>query len=151
MNTPFEPTNLSDPNDSCDAPTPPLATINMVPLIDVMLVLLVIFMVTTPLLTQTLNVALPRATNPAAIAAAVPKPPLEIGIDRDGTLYWHAEPVDRQTLQERLRLASQQPGRTAIRIQADRATPYEKVAQVMADAARTGMDQIGFVTLTEVE
>ena len=125
---------------------PPLAEINMVPLIDVMMVLLVIFLVTAPLLTQSVTVRLPHAASTAEAPAAQA---INISIDNAGALYWNAQAIDRPALQQRLQRAGQNSAVPTLRIQADRNTPYEKVAQVMADASRAGIDRIGFVSLPE--
>jgi biopolymer transport protein ExbD len=122
---------------------PPLAEINMVPLIDVMLVLLVIFIVTAPLLTHVVAVDLPRASS------ASRPPPLhqaQLSIGVGGELSWNGEAVDRAGLAERLAdLARREPD-AELRIHADRSTPYEAVAQAMALAARHGLSRIGFVS-----
>jgi len=121
----------------------PLAEINMVPLIDVMLVLLVIFIVTAPLLTHSVKVDLPRASS----APQEVKPDhIQLGIDKDGRLFWNQQEVDATGLSERLHEASLARPQPELHIRADRSTPYEKVAQAMSEAARQGVSRIGFVT-----
>jgi biopolymer transport protein ExbD len=122
-----------------------LAEINMVPLIDVMLVLLVIFIVTAPLLTHAVKVDLPRAT----ADASQPQAPVQLAIRDNGDLYWNGEPVNQDMLGERMRDAAQQSPVPELRIHADRQTPYERVAQAMALASRLGLTRIGFVTTPE--
>jgi len=119
-----------------------LAEINMVPLIDVMLVLLVIFIVTTPLLTHAVKVDLPRA----AADATPPQAPVQLAIRDNGDLYWDGEPVSQDTLVERMHAAAGRTPLPELRIHADRLTPYERVAQTMALASRQGLTRIGFVT-----
>ena len=121
----------------------PLAEINMVPLIDVMLVLLVIFLVTAPMLTHAVKIDLPRA----ASSANVSKPDtVELSIDAVGALYWNGQVVDAAAMGERLTAAAAQQPPPELHIRAERSTPYEKVAQVLSDAARFGLTRIGFVT-----
>ena len=126
----------------------PLAEINMVPLIDVMLVLLIIFMVTAPLLTHAVKVDLPKA----ASTASEPRPEaIELSIDRDGQVFWNGKPVDATDLEARLgetaaNTVSSAGNTPELRLRADRQTPYEKVAQVMSTASRHGLTRLGFVT-----
>lgn len=121
----------------------PLAEINMVPLIDVMLVLLIIFMVTAPLLTHSVKVDLPKASSQPNVT----KPEhIELAIGQDGQVFWNAQQVDTAGLAERLHAAAQLQPQPELHIRADRATPYEKVAQAMSEAARQGISKIGFVT-----
>ena len=125
----------------------PLAEINMVPLIDVMLVLLIIFMVTAPLLTHAVKVELPKA----ASAASEPRPEaIELSIDRDGQVFWNGQLVNADALETRLSEAALTVQSTVnapdLRLRADRQTPYEKVAQVMSAASRHGLTRLGFVT-----
>ena len=125
----------------------PLAEINMVPLIDVMLVLLIIFMVTAPLLTHAVKVDLPKA----ASTASEPRPEaIELSIDRDGQVFWNGQAIEATDLETRLAEAGANTGQAAVvpelRLRADRQTPYEKVAQVMSAASRHGLTRLGFVT-----
>jgi biopolymer transport protein ExbD len=122
-----------------------LAEINMVPLIDVMLVLLVIFIVTAPLLTHAVKVDLPRAS----ADTSPPQAPVQLAIRDNGDLYWDGEPVSQDTLAERMREAARRTPLPELRIHADRQTPYERVAQAMALASRLGLTRIGFVTTPE--
>ncbi len=121
----------------------PLAEINMVPLIDVMLVLLIIFMVTAPLLTHAVRVDLPKAASQANPAR---QDNIQLALDDRGQLFWNGEELDAARFSERLRIAGQQSAPPELHIRADRRTPYEKVAQVMSDASRAGLSRIGFVT-----
>jgi biopolymer transport protein ExbD len=115
----------------------------MVPLIDVMLVLLVIFMVTAPLLTHAVKVELPKASSTAQTSKVED---VQLSINKDGQVFWNAQPVDAAALSERLQAAAQRQPQPALHIRADRSTPYEKVAQAMSEAARQGLTRIGFVT-----
>ena len=121
----------------------PLAEINMVPLIDVMLVLLIIFMVTAPLLTHAVKVDLPNASSSANIT----KPDnVQLAIDAESRVFWNGETVDAAQLAARLQAAAALRPQPELHIRAERATRYEKVAQVMSEAARNGLVRIGFVT-----
>jgi biopolymer transport protein ExbD len=121
----------------------PLTEINMVPLIDVMLVLLIIFMVTAPLLTHAVKVDLPKA----ASSANQTKPDnVQLAIDADSRVFWNGQAVDSVQLGEHLKAASALQPQPELHIRAERTTPYEKVAQVMSEAARQGLVRIGFIT-----
>lgn len=121
----------------------PLAEINMVPLIDVMLVLLVIFLVTAPMLTHTVKVDLPKASS----APSLTKPDVvQLAIDAESRIYWNGEVVDAAALSQHLSTAAKLPIQPELHIRAERTTPYEKVAQIMSEAARAGVSKIGFVT-----
>ena len=132
----FASLNAADDNE-------PLAEINMVPLIDVMLVLLIIFMVTAPLLTHAVKVDLPKAVS----APNVTKPDnVQLAIDGTSQIFWNGNAVDRAQLAERLKAAAALQPQPELHIRAERSTPYEKVAQVMSESARQGLTRIGFVT-----
>jgi biopolymer transport protein ExbD len=121
----------------------PLAEINMVPLIDVMLVLLVIFLVTAPMLTHTVKVELPRAASAPTLSQA---DTVQLSIDAASTLYWNGQVVDAAALSARLDSAAAQQPQPELHIRAAGTTPYEKVAQILSEAARLGVTRIGFVT-----
>ena len=121
----------------------PMAEINMVPLIDVMLVLLVIFIITAPLLTHAVKIDLPRASSQPNIT----KPDnIQLGIRADGDVFWNGELVDAATLDVRMKSAAAINPQPELHIRADRTTEYQKVASVMAAAARAGLGKIGFVS-----
>jgi biopolymer transport protein ExbD len=121
----------------------PMAEINMIPLIDVMLVLLVIFIISAPLLTHAVKLELPKA----ASAPNITKPEnIQIAIDGAGRLHWNGEVVDRPVLRERLGAAGKIQPQPEVHLRADKTTPYEAVAQVLADSAKAGLTRIGFVS-----
>ena len=123
----------------------PIAEINVVPLVDVMLVLLVVFIITAPLLTNSVKIDLPKATSNPNIT----KPAhIEFAIREDGSIFWSGEKVDFSTLQERFSIESKKQPQPELHIRADRMTRYELVAQVMSVAAKAGLSRIGFVTDT---
>jgi biopolymer transport protein ExbD len=121
----------------------PTAEINMIPLIDVMLVLLVIFIVTAPLLTHAVKIDLPRASSSANLAQ---QENIQLAVRESGTLHWNGEPLSREEMNRRFALAAQQTPQPELHLHADRLTPYERVAEVMSDAARAGLHRIGFIT-----
>lgn len=121
----------------------PLAEINMVPLIDVMLVLLIIFMVTAPLLTHAVKVELPRAAS--APERSQPHD-IQLAIDAAGQVFWNGQPVVEAQFVEHLQLAAVEQPQPELHIRAERTTPYENVAKVMSEAAKQGLTRIGFVT-----
>jgi biopolymer transport protein ExbD len=121
----------------------PMAEINMIPLIDVMLVLLVIFIITAPLLTNAVKIDLPQASSVPNIT----KPDnVQLAIDGSGALFWNGERIDRAELRVRLQAASKVQPQPELHIRADKITPYERVAEALADAAKAGVVRIGFVT-----
>jgi biopolymer transport protein ExbD len=121
----------------------PMAEINMIPLIDVMLVLLAIFIVTAPLLTHAVKVDLPKATSQPNIT----KPDnVQLAIDGEGRVYWNGEVLDRSGLRSRMDAAAGQKPQPEVHIRADGGVAYRKVAEVMADAARSGLTRIGFIS-----
>lgn len=122
---------------------PPLAEMNVVPLVDVMLVLLVIFIVTAPLLTHSVKIDLPKVSSRVNMT----KPEhIQLGIRENGDLFWNGELLASETLAQRfLAEASKQP-QPELHIRADRYAHYEKVAQVMAQASKAGLLRIGFVS-----
>ncbi|MCR5865949.1 MAG: ExbD/TolR family protein [Aquincola tertiaricarbonis] len=124
----------------------PVAEINMVPLIDVMLVLLVIFIVTAPLLTQAVKLDLPKVD----AQDNQPKPErIEFAIDAAGTRYWNGEPVTREAAAQRFVAEGQKQPQPEIQLRADQNVAYRNVAETLADASRAGLGKIGFVSEPE--
>jgi len=120
-----------------------LAEINMIPLIDVMLVLLVIFIVTAPLLTHAVKVDLPKVSSTPNLT----KPDnVQVAIDAAGRVFWNGTAVDAAELGRQLKAAAVLSPQPELQLRAERTTPYEKVAEVMSAAAREGLTRIGFVT-----
>jgi biopolymer transport protein ExbD len=120
-----------------------MADMNVVPLVDVMLVLLVIFIVTAPLLTHAVKIDLPKASSSANIT----KPEhIELAIRENGELFWNGEPVPLPELEPRFSAEAQRQPQPELHLRADRNARYESVAKVMALAARAGLLRIGFVS-----
>ena len=121
---------------------PPLSEINVTPLVDVMLVLLVIFMLTAPLLTSAVRLDLPSADAPPAAAAPAP---LTLALDAKGALFLNDRPMTSEQLRERLQDAARLNPETELQLRADQALAYGKVVEVMALAQKAGLSRIGFV------
>jgi biopolymer transport protein ExbD len=129
--------------DSSGASSRPLAEINMVPLIDVMLVLLVIFIITAPLLTHSVKLDLPKASSTNNLT----KPDnIQLAIDAAGTLYWNGEVVDRTDLRQRLKAAAKVEPQPEVHLHADKTTQYQALAEVLADTAKVGLTRIGLIS-----
>lgn len=123
--------------------TTTMSEINMVPLIDVMLVLLVIFLITAPLLTHSIKVQLPQAT---AQPVENEQKTLDLAVTIDGQLYLNNELVALEDLSQVLSPYASETPQPEIRIRADQDTRYELLAQVMSQAKASGMARLGFVT-----
>ncbi|MFO1270853.1 MAG: biopolymer transporter ExbD [Rubrivivax sp.] len=121
----------------------PMSEINMTPLIDVMLVLLVIFMITAPLMTTSLKLDLPKAegAQPSDAPAFV-----ALAIGTDGQFYFGDEKVDAVQLQQRIRTAAGRDRTTEVQLRADRSVPYGRVAELIGLVQDAGLSRIGFVT-----
>lgn len=119
------------------------AEINMIPLIDVMLVLLVIFIITAPLMTHAVKVDLPVA---ASQPNDVKPETINLSIKADGSVFWNAEPMDATAWRAQMDLAAAKNPQPEIHIRADGELAYKNVAQIMSDAARAGLTKLGFVT-----
>jgi biopolymer transport protein ExbD len=121
----------------------PMAEINMIPLIDVMLVLLVIFIITAPLLTHAVKVDLPKASSQPNVTRPEN---VQLAIDAEGRVYWNGEAHDRAGWRSRMDAAAALKPQPEVHVRADGAVAYRHVALVMSDAARAGLTRIGFVT-----
>jgi biopolymer transport protein ExbD len=121
----------------------PMADINVTPMVDVMLVLLVIFIITAPLFTHAVKLDLP-----AAQAAPAPEKPetITLSIDGAGKIYWNDAPIDQAELPAKMSAAAQKQPQPELQLRADKATRYEVIAQVMAAAQNNGLTKLGFVT-----
>ena len=121
------------------------ATINIVPLVDVMLVLLIIFMVTAPLMAHKVKVDLPQANLDERPDVAPPVPPLTIAITTVGNLYLNDQPVTIDLLDSTLAVEAQKTPQPSVNIRGDANTPYRIVNEVVNLAQAKGMRKVGFV------
>jgi biopolymer transport protein ExbD len=120
-----------------------MADINVTPMVDVMLVLLVIFVISAPMFTNAVQLELPKAQ-----AKAVPQEAevVALAIDAGGTVYWNNDALQPGELEQRLAGAAALPQQPELQLRADKDTRYEVVAQVMAAAQSHGLTRFGFVT-----
>ncbi|WP_144147737.1 ExbD/TolR family protein [Paraburkholderia sp. BCC1884] len=121
----------------------PMAEINMTPLIDVMLVLLVIFIITAPLFSHAIRLDLPKVAS--APARQTPQT-VALSIDAAGKLYWNNDAVTFDQLRARLAQAGKESDQAEIHLRAARDTRYDVIAQVMSAAQQAGVERLGFVT-----
>lgn len=124
----------------------PMSDINMVPLIDVMLVLLIIFMITAPLLTHSVKIDLPTASS--EISNEEPET-VTLAINEKGVMYWNNEVIDDRQLVLRLAEAAAQSKQPELHLRADRDTRYQRLAEIMSQARQAGIQKMGFITQPE--
>ena len=124
----------------------PMAEINVTPLVDVMLVLLIIFMITTPLMNHKVKVALPEAVLDKKPDEKVKIPPITISVTEGGALFWNDEPATRQLIESKLSVEAQKTPQPVVNIRGDKTTPYRLVNDVVKVAQAQGMRKVGFVT-----
>jgi biopolymer transport protein ExbD len=129
--------SLSDSDDDFNP------EINTTPLVDVMLVLLIIFIITIPVINHSVKIDLPRAS---AQPDELKPENINLDIDAAGQMFWNSEAIDASQLQSRIATAAQKTPQPELHLRAERTTQYEKVAQVMAAAQSGGLGKIGFVT-----
>jgi biopolymer transport protein ExbD len=117
--------------------------INMTPLVDVMLVLLIIFIITIPVMKHAVNIDLPRATNQPQET----KPEtVRLSVDAKGDYYWNEGKVDEKALPDMLAAEAAKNPQPELHIRGDKEVRYERVAQAMAQAQQAGLRKIGFIT-----
>ncbi|HET6598512.1 MAG TPA: biopolymer transporter ExbD [Burkholderiaceae bacterium] len=124
----------------------PMSEINMVPLIDVMLVLLVIFIITAPLLTQAVKLELPKASSQVN---DLRPDKVDFAIDASGLLYWNGEAVTRAEAERRFQVEGRREPQPEIHLRADQSVAYRFVAQTLADASQAGLTRVGFISEPE--
>ena len=126
-------------NDADDV----MSEINMTPLVDVMLVLLIIFMITIPVMKHTVNVDLPVASNTPQV---IKPETVRLSVDAQGIYYWNEATVEASALPGLLKAEAAREPQPELHIRGDKAVRYEHVAKVMASAQQAGLRKIGFVT-----
>ena len=123
----------------------PMASINVTPLVDVMLVLLIIFMITTPLMKNKIAVKLPNA-----VLSKKPEPPTHppvvLSVKADGSVYWNDELVDQGLLDSRLATTAQLVPQPELDVRADKTTRYGTIWNVVRTAKDNGMQKVGFIS-----
>ena len=121
----------------------PMSEINMTPLVDVMLVLVVILIITAPLLASSIKLDLPKmeATNPGAAPKFV-----RVAVDKSGQAFLNDQPLELTELARQLAQTAKSNPETEVQLRADAAVPYGRIVQVMGTAQKAGLNRIGFVT-----
>jgi biopolymer transport protein ExbD len=122
----------------------PMSEINTTPLVDVMLVLLIIFLITVPVITQSVKVELPKAAN---IPTQTKPENINIAVDKDGNVYWNTSLVPTQdALLDRLKSVAVLDPQPEIHVRGDKHTQYESIGRVMVLCQRSGIMKVGFIT-----
>ena len=127
----------------------PMAEINVTPLVDVMLVLLIIFMITTPLMSHKVQVELPQANLLKREGNAPPVPPITIAVKEDGKLFWNDEPITKEVLESRLSVEAQKTPQPQVNLRGDKTTKYRIIAEVVKTAQAQGIRKVGYVATKE--
>ena len=128
----------------------PMSEINVTPLVDVMLVLLIIFMITAPLMSHKTKVELPEANyDTRDEAKAPPTPPITIAVTEEGRYFFNDEPVTRELLESRLSVEAQKVPQPSVNIRGDKTVRYRFINDVVNIAQAQGMRQVGFVATRE--
>ncbi|MFS2205934.1 ExbD/TolR family protein [Variovorax sp. Varisp36] len=131
-----------------DEPDEVMNEINMTPLVDVMLVLLIIFIITVPVMKHAVNIDLPRATS----EPEQPKPQnILFSVTADGSYYWNEQKIDDSELPNRLAAEAAKEPQPELHIRGDKAVRYERVAKAMSEAREAGVRKIGFITEPEAK
>ena len=127
----------------------PMAEINVTPLVDVMLVLLIIFMITAPLMSHKVKVELPKATLNEIENKPIVVQPITITVSEQGNLYWNDQPTTKDQIESRLSVEAQKTPQPAINVRGDKTTKYRVVQQIVQVAQNQGMRKVGFVAEKE--
>jgi biopolymer transport protein ExbD len=120
-----------------------MSEINMTPLVDVMLVLLIIFIITVPVMKHAVNIDLPRASNTPQL---VKPQTIRLSVNAAGEYYWNEQRVSETDMELRLKAEAAKLPQPELHIRGDKDARYELVAQAMAAAQRSGLHKIGFIT-----
>jgi biopolymer transport protein ExbD len=122
----------------------PMSEINTTPLVDVMLVLLILFLITIPVITQSVNVDLPKAAN---IPTQTKPENINIAVDADGNVFWNTARVPtEEALLDRIKQVAIMDPQPEIHVRGDRHTKYEYVGKVVVLCQRGGIQKVGFIT-----
>lgn len=120
-----------------------MSEINMTPLVDVMLVLLIIFIITVPVLTHSVKVDLPRVSNETQ---QIKPQTITLTVKADGAVFWDDRPVDAAALELKLAEQAQKQPQPEVHIRGDKAAPYEHVLKTMAAVQQSGLLKLGFIS-----
>ena len=120
-----------------------MSEINVTPLVDVMLVLLIIFLITIPVITQSVKVELPKAAN---IPTQTKPENINIAVDKEGNVYWNTMLVTQEQLLLRLRAVATQDPQPEVHVRGDRETQYEHIGRVIVLCQRSNILKVGFIT-----
>jgi len=120
-----------------------MSEINMTPMVDVMLVLLIIFIITLPVMQQAVKIELPKANS---VRNEVKPESVQLTIDGKGQIFWNSTAIDIKTFNGYAEKAAQKEPQPEINLRADKSVKYEYVAQVLAASRRAGLTKLGFVT-----
>jgi len=128
----------------------PMAEINVTPLVDVMLVLLIIFMITAPLMSHKVKVELPQATlDQLDRDKVIVVQPITIAVTEDGHLFWNDQPITADQVESRLSVEAQKTPQPPLNVRGDKTTKYRVIAEVVRMAQAQGMRKVGFVAEKE--
>ncbi|HZY33303.1 MAG TPA: biopolymer transporter ExbD [Rhodanobacter sp.] len=127
----------------------PMSEINVTPLVDVMLVLLIIFMITAPLMSHKIKVELPQANLDHRDEKVPPAPPVTVTVTENGSLYWNDSPVTPALLESQLSVEAQKTPQPAVNIRGDETTKYRTISEVVNVAQAQGIRKVGFVATKE--
>ncbi|GAB3345402.1 ExbD/TolR family protein [Lysobacter tyrosinilyticus] len=127
----------------------PMAEINVTPLVDVMLVLLIIFMITAPLMTHKVKVDLPEANLDHRVDDPIKVTPITIAVEDTGALYWNDEPVTKGVLESRFSVEAQKLPQPQVNVRGDKTAKYKLVQAVVQIAQQQGMRKVGFVAIKD--
>jgi len=138
--------SMSLPSGGADEDDEINSTINTTPLVDIMLVLLIIFLITIPVVIKSVPITLPVATNIVTIT----KPEnITIAVDKNGNYYWNDAPVENNVLLDMLKDVAVKVPQPEVHIRGDKDTRFEAIGRVLADLQRSSMLKVGFITNPE--
>ncbi|GAA5002141.1 biopolymer transporter ExbD [Pseudoluteimonas lycopersici] len=127
----------------------PMSEINVTPLVDVMLVLLIIFMITAPLMSHKIKVELPQANLDKKNEAVPPTPPVTVTVKDDGSLYWNDAPITKDLLESQLSVEAQKTPQPEVNLRGDKVTKYRSIREVVDMAQAQGIRKVGYVATRE--
>ena len=127
----------------------PMSEINVTPLVDVMLVLLIIFMITAPLMSHKIKVELPQANLDKKDDSVPPTPPVTVTVKEDGTLYWNDAPITKDLLESQLSVEAQKTPQPEVNLRGDKTTKYLNIREVVDMAQAQGIRKVGYVATRE--